>query len=450
MKKFEILDMTEAPFLKKIMIFSVPLMLTGVLQLIYNAADLIVVGRFSGNECLAAVGSTGALINLILNLFIGLSTGAGVVAAHCIGAGNKERTSNCVHTAMTVSVISGILVGFIGFFFAHDFLSLMDTPDNVIDLATVYLKIIFIGAPGVMIYNFGAAILRSTGDTKRPLFFLAVTGLLNVILNLVFVLVFHMNVDGVAYATIISEYLSSILIVLTLTRLENECRLDFKELKIHMSELKEIAKIGLPAGLQGSLFSISNVLIQSTINSFGSVAMAGNTAASNAESLIFITSNAISQTAMTFASQNMGAKKYKNLNKIFGICMVFTISTSILLAALVLLFPEAIMSIFSDDPEVIEVAKDRLLFIMSTYFTCSMMDIAGYELRGMGKSLEPMIITLVGVCGIRILWLYLIFPMNPVLENVYISYPVSWVVTLIALLICYFVHIHKLKKITSE
>ena len=450
MNKRGILDMTTGPFFKKILIFSIPLMLTGVLQLIYNAADVMVVGRFAGSESLAAVGSTSSLINLIVNLFVGLSTGAGVVTARHIGANLNDRIHKSVHTAMAISVASGVAVGLFGFFLSGKFLQLMGTPDNVLSLATLYLKIYFLGAPGSLIYNFGASIVRSTGDTKRPLFILGFTGIINVALNVVLVVGFHFNVAGVAIATIVAQYISAILIVIRLTHIENACRLNIKKIRLYKEELKDIIKIGLPAGLQSSLFSFSNVLIQSTINSFGSVAMAGNTAAQNADAIIYTCTNAFSQAAMTFTSQNIGARKYENLRKVYFTCMGFALTFSIVLGAIGILFPEEIIGIFTTEADVIEIGKHRLYIMMASYFLCSLMDVSGCQIRGMGKSLEPMIITLLGTCGLRILWLYTGFPLRKELWNLYISYPISWGITFIAFLICFFVYEKRIKKSRSE
>lgn len=441
--------MTSGPFFKKILFFSFPLMLTGVLQLIYNAADVVVVGRFAGATSLAAVGSTSSLVNLIVNLFMGLATGAGVITAKHIGAALAEKTQKAVHTAMALSIISGFAVAFIGFFFSEKFLMLMGTPDDVLPLATTYLKIYFLGAPGSLVYNFGAAIVRSTGDTKRPLYILTFAGLVNIILNLVLVIVFHLDVAGVAIATITAQYISAVFIVLRLVNLENVCRLNIKRIKLHKEELKEILTVGLPAGLQNSLFSLSNVLIQSTINTFGSSAMAGNTAAQNCDSFIYTCANAVAQTSMTFSSQNMGAKKYHNLKKIYFMCLGFTFVIGVVFGGLALIFPDEILGIFSTDPTVIEFGKSRIYVIMSTYFLCCLMDVAAYQVRGMGRSLEPMIISLLGACGIRVLWIYTGYQLDKTLPNLYLSYPISWLITFVALFILFVVIDKKLKKQTS-
>lgn len=446
LNKRGILDMTAGPFFKKLLFFSFPLMLTGVLQLIYNAADVVVVGRFAGATSLAAVGSTSSLVNLIVNLFMGLATGAGVITAKHIGAALAEKTQKAVHTAMALSIISGFLVAFIGFFFSGKFLVLMGTPDDVLPLATTYLKIYFLGAPGSLVYNFGAAVVRSTGDTKRPLYILTFSGLVNIILNLILVIVFQLDVAGVAIATITAQYISAVFIVLRLVNLENVCRLNIKKIKLHKDELKEILTVGLPAGLQNSLFSLSNVLIQSTINTFGSSAMAGNTAAQNCDSFIYTCANAVAQTSMTFSSQNMGAKKYHNLKKIYYMCLGFTFVIGVVFGGLALIFPDEILGIFSTDPTVIEFGKSRIYVIMSTYFLCCLMDVAAYQVRGMGRSLEPMIISLLGACGIRVLWIYTGYQLDKTLPNLYLSYPISWLITFIALFILFIVIDKKLKK----
>lgn len=441
--------MTTGPFFKKILIFSVPLMLTGVLQLIYNAADVMVVGRFAGSDSLAAVGSTSSLVNLIINLFVGLSTGAGVVTARHIGANSNDRIHKSVHTAMALSVASGFAVGAFGFFMSDKLLELMGTPENVLPLATLYLKIYFLGAPGSLIYNFGASIVRATGDTKRPLFILGFTGIINVVLNVILVVGFHFDVAGVAIATIVAQYISALLIVIRLKSIENACRLNFKKVRIYKTELKEIVRIGLPAGFQNSLFSFSNVLIQSTINTFGSVAMAGNTAAQNADAIIYTCTNAFGQASMTFTSQNIGARKPENLRKVYFMCLALAFVISVLFGAIALIFPEEIIGIFTTDPAVIEIGKQRLYILMTTYFLCSLMDVSGCQIRGMGKSVEPMIITLLGACGLRVLWLYTGFPLRPELWNLYLSYPLSWGITFIALFISFFIFEKRIKKMSQ-
>ncbi len=438
--------MTKGPFLRKILIFSVPLMLTGLLQLAYNSADVIVVGRFVGKEALAAVGSTGSLVNLFLNVFLGLSMGSGVMVARHIGEEDEKTVHECVHTAMLMSVICGIFIGAVGFLASPFMLRIMDAPEDVIDLASLYLKIYFLGSPGLLAYNFGASVLRATGDTKRPLYILAISGIVNVVLNVVLIVVFKMGVSGVAVATIVSQYLSAIFIVVYLTKMPNACRLMFSRLKIHKKELKSILRLGLPAGIQNSLFSVSNVIIQSTVNSFGSVAMAGIAAGSNFDSYLYTCTNAVAQTTMNFSSQNMGAKRYSNIGKIYRYCIIITIVVGVSMGAFGCAFSEQIVGLFSDDSAVIEIGAARMLQIMPFFFFCSLMDVSANQLRGMGKSYEPMFISLLGGCGIRVFWICFILPYNRTLPFLYWAYPVSWSLTFLVLFACYFAVRHKMKK----
>ncbi len=445
MNKRYSLDMTSGPFLKKILMFSVPLMLTGVLQLAYNTADVIVVGRFVGKEALAAVGSTGSLVNLFLNVFLGLSMGSGVMIARHIGERDDKSVNECAHTAMLLSVFSGLFIGAMGFFFSGSMLRIMEVPDDVIELATLYLKIYFLGSPGLMAYNFGASIVRATGDTKRPLYILTFSGLVNVILNLVLIIVFKLGVSGVAIATIVSQYLSAFFIIFYLHGINNPCRLSLKRLRFNKTELSCILRLGLPAGIQSSLFSFSNVIIQSTVNSFGSVAMAGIAAGSNYDSYIYTCTNAVAQTTMTFSSQNLGAKKYDNIGKVYRQCLIFAFAISALLGVVGIAFDDFIVGLFSDDPDVIAIGADRMMIIMPFYFFCSLMDVAASQLRGMGKSFEPMIVSLIGACGIRIFWVFFILPLDRTLMNLYWSYPVSWAVTFFVQFTLYFVLKHQMK-----
>ena len=438
--------MTCGPFLKKIMLFSVPLILTGILQLAYNTADVVVVGRFVSKEALAAVGSTGSLINLFVNVFLGLSMGSGVMVARYIGERNDRKLSDCVHTAMVLSLVCGVFIGVIGFFFSGEMLKLMKVPDDVIELATLYLKVYFMGSPGLLAYNFGASVIRATGDTKRPLYILAFSGLVNVILNVVLIVVFDFGVEGVAIATTVSQYLSAVMIVIYLLKINNSCRLFVKKLRIEKNELKQILILGLPAGIQSALFSISNVIIQSSVNSFGSVAMAGIAAGSNYDSYIFTGTNAVSQTAMTFTSQNIGAKKVENIGKIFRYCLLFALGIGVSLGALGYVFDEQIVSFFSDDAGVIAIGADRMKLVMPFYFFCSLMDVAASQIRGMGKSVEPMVVSLIGACGIRVFWVFCILPLDRTLINLYWSYPVSWAITFFAQFIMYFILKRKMIK----
>ncbi|MCM1543925.1 MAG: MATE family efflux transporter [Ruminococcus sp.] len=443
----KILDMTQGPFLKKMLLFAIPLMLTGLLQLFYNSADTVIVGRFAGKESLAAVGATGSLVALVLNLFVGLSMGSGVMEAGYIGGKNEEKMHRCTHTAMTLSVISGIVIAVFGFFFAKDLLFLMKSPDDVIDLSTAYLKIFFLGAPGSMVFNFGASLLRAMGDTKRPLIFLAGSGVVNIILNLILVIPFGMGVRGVAIATITSQYISAVCTVICLVKLKNPCRLEFKKLRIYKAELLAIAKIGIPAGIQNSLFSISNVIIQSSVNTFGSVAMAGIAAGSNFDGYIYNCTNAVAQTAMNFSSQNIGAKKYENIGKIFRRCLAMTTVIACVMSLVGLVFRNQIVWIFTKDAPVIEIGASRLALVMPFYVFCSLQDTVAGQVRGMGRSLEPMIVSIFGTCVIRLLWIFVFLPKNPTLINLYWAYPISWFVTFVLMIGVYCYANHRMKKL---
>ena len=435
-KSYE-MDMCSGPLLPKILIFSLPLMLTGILQLLYNAADIVVVGRYAGSVALAAVGSTGSLINLIINLFMGLSVGASVIVAQHYGANSPKDVSEAVHTSITIAGISGVAVGLFGIAAARPLLHLMGSPDDVLDHAALYMRIYFVGMPAFMLYNFGAGVLRAIGDTRRPLYFLTLSGLVNVCFNLIFVIVFGMGVDGVAWATVISQYLSAALILYCLIRSEGAIHLDRKKLSIRKDKLLGIIRVGLPAGLQGSLFSISNVLIQSGINSFGSIAMAGNAAASNIEGFVYTSMNTIHQAAVTFTSQNMGARRYERISRITWLCAAIVTIVGLAIGWLAYLFAPQLLRIYSSDPEVIRMGILRMEIICTTYFTCGLMDMLVGVLRGMGYSVVPMIVSLAGACGLRILWIYTVFAWHHDLTTLYLSYPISWVITAAMHLITY-------------
>ncbi len=433
------MDMTTGPLIPEILKFSGPLVLTGILQLLYNAADIVVVGRFAGAASLAAVGSTGSLINLIINVFMGLSVGASVMVAKHFGAGNRQAVENGVHTAITVAILAGILVGVFGFVMARPLLRLMDSPPDVLDLASLYMRIFFLGMPANMLYNFGAAILRAVGDTRRPLYFLSISGLVNVFLNLFFVIVFHMDVAGVALATIISQIISAVLVILCLIHSDGLVHLNLRALRIEKRAMKEILRVGLPAGFQGSLFSISNVLIQSSINSFQSVAMAGNAASSNLEGFVYTAMNAIHQADITFASQNYGAGKARRVNQVMWACLATVSVIGLALGFGVLALGTPLLSIYNQDPEVIAFGLKRMRIILPTYFTCGMMDVMVGQIRGIGYSIMPMIVSLTGACLFRIVWILTIFavPQYHTLEVLYLSYPASWVLTFSIHMICY-------------
>lgn len=436
--RFE-MDMTTGRLLPKVLMFSGPLILTGILQLLYNAADIVVVGRFAGAQALAAVGSTGSLINLLVNVFMGLSVGASVVIARAYGGGDIAGVRTGVHTSITVAGIAGVIVGIIGVVLARPLLELMGSPEDVISSATLYVQIYFIGMPANMLYNFGAAILRAVGDTRRPLYYLTLAGLVNVALNLLLVIGFHLGVAGVAIATVMSQVISMTLVLICLIRTDGAIHLDVRQLKIHMGQLKEIIRVGLPAGLQGSLFSISNVLIQSSINSFGSIVMAGNAAASNLEGFVYTSMNAIHQADLTFASQNLGARKYDRVRRVMWVCLGTVTAIGLGMGLIFLSVGSSLLSIYNADTEVIRFGLVRLAIILPSYFLCGLMDTMVGQLRGVGYSIMPMIVSLTGACLLRIVWIYTFFAANPTLETLYISYPISWLATFATHLICYLI-----------
>lgn len=431
------MDMTTGPMIPKILQFSLPLMLTGILQLLYNAADVIVVGNFAGHTALAAVSSTGSLINLLVNVFMGLSVGASVVIAQAYGAGDVPRMRKAEHTAMTLALFMGLGVGVMGFLLARPMLEWMDSPADVIDGAALYVRIYFLGMPANMLYNFGAAVLRAVGDTKRPLYYLTISGLVNVALNLLLVIVFRMAVAGVAIATVASQVVSMVLVLLCLLRSHGVIRLAPGECRIDRPSALRMIRVGLPAGLQGSLFSISNVLIQSSVNSFGSLVVAGNGVASNIEGFVYTAMNAQHQAAMTFASQNFGAGKMDRVKRTLWCCLGIVLLFGLGLGLLVLAFGPQLMGLYNQDPEVIAFGLKRMQIILPTYFLCGMMDVMVGQLRGIGYSIMPMVVSLAGACGLRILWIMTVFAANPTQETLYLSYPISWGITFAIHMICY-------------
>lgn len=451
MKKLRLnADMTEGPLLPNIIMYTIPIILTGVLQLTFNAADLIVVGRFCGSESVAAVGATSALVTLLVNLFIGLSGGAGVTLAHALGSHNEEQAKRTVHTAIPLALISGIVLTFVGFFFSESFLSLMGTPESTLKLSSVYLKIYFLGITFNMLYNYSASILRAAGDTKSPLLFLTVAGVINVVLNVIFVTLFHMDVAGVALATTLSQIVSAILITRALIKRDDCCHLDIKAFKITKPELLKILRIGIPSGVQGSLFSISNVLIQSSVNSFGVEFMSGSAAAANIEGFVYITQNAFYHSALNFSGQNTGAKNYKRVRKTFFICLMLVTLVGFSLGALVCLFAKPLLSIYiTDSTAAIEAGVVKLMFVCLPYFLCGLMEVSTGALRGMGVSLSTMVISLLGACGFRILWIYTIFqtPQFHTGAGLFVSYPISWLLTFATQFILFlFVYYKRTKK----
>lgn len=445
MKKSYEMDMCNGPIFGKLLVFALPLMLSGILQLLFNAADIVVVGKFSGSHALAAVGSTGALINLFVNVFIGFSIGTNVLVAQYFGARDEKNVHETVHTSILLGIVGGFILIVAGMVFAKPMLEWMDTPEDVLSHAVLYMRIYFIGMPAMLVYNFGAAILRAIGDTRRPLYYLLCAGVINVILNLFFVIVLDMGVAGVATATVISQIVSAILIVRCLMHSDGIYRLDLHELKIYKRKMVHIAKIGLPAGVQGAVFSLSNVLIQSSVNSFGSIAMAGNTAAGNIEGFVYTSMNAVYQTALSFTSQNVGGERQDRIPKIVFQCLAIVTVVGAVLGNLAYQCGPFLLNIYSSDPEVIQYGMSRMQIICQWYFLCGIMDVAVGILRGMGYSVMPMLVSLAGACGLRVLWIFTVFVWKHSLFVLYLSYPITWTITLAVHFICFFV-IWKRKK----
>ena len=442
-RKYE-LDMCNGPLFSKIILFSIPLILSGILQLLYNAVNIVVVGRFVGSDALAAVGSTSALINLIINLFMGLSIGSSVVMAKYYGAGRLKDANETVHTSIAISIASGIILAIFGVLTAKPLLKAMGTPDDILEFAVLYMRIYFLGMPASMIFNFSSAVLRAVGDTRRPLYFLSVSGVVNVALSLVFVLVFHLDIAGVAISTVISQYISVVLILLCLMHSDGCLRLRRREIRFSKDKLLEITRIGLPAGMQGIIFAVSNVLIQSSVNSFGATVVAGNTAAMNIEGFVYMSMNALYQTALNFTGQNIGAHKYKRVGQIVGVCLLSVTTVGLVMGLLCCLFSGSLIGIYSTDPAVIAIGSLRIWHICLPYFLCGIMDVMVGILRGMGYSVLPMLASIIGVCGIRITWIYTLFAYNRTLETLFISYPISWAITAFVHFICFVIIRRKL------
>ena len=445
--KFDTDTMCRGPIFKSVIIYTVPIILTSILQLLFNAADLIVVGWFSGSDSVAAVGATGALTNLLVNLFIGLSVGAGVAVAQSLGAGDKKGTYEAVHTAIPVALIGGVILTVIGVAFSSTFLELMGTPaDKLLPLASAYMRIYFCGITFSILYNFGSAILRAAGNTRSPLIFLTVAGVLNVILNIIFVALFKMDVAGVALATSISQGVSAVLVIRSLMKREDACRFEIRGMKIYTRAFARILKIGLPAGLQGTLFSISNVLIQSSINSFGSAHMSGSAAAGSLEGFCYVAMNAFHQTALNFCGQNYGAGNLKRVKKITWVCLLTVSVVGIVIGNLTYIFGDKLLGIYiTDSPDAIRYGMERLKFMLIPYFLCGLMDTATGSMRGIGSSVIPMVITIIGVCVMRIVWIYTVFamPQYHTFSGLFISYPISWLLTFAAVFTSYLIIMRK-------
>ncbi len=442
------IDMTEGPILSKLLRFSVPIILSGILQLFFNAADIIVVGRFAGDNSLAAVGSTGSVVNLLVNLFVGLSVGTNVVAAGYFGAGKRSEVGRTVHTAMVLSALSGLVLTAAGVAGARWILRMMQAPDGVLELASVYLQIYFGGITATLIYNFGSALLRAKGDTARPLYILLAAGIINVCLNLLFVIVFSLDVAGVALATVISQCFAAFMVVRCLMSENDEFRLEFRRLCLDRDILVRIIRIGVPAGFQGIIFSLSNVIIQSSVNSFGPSVIAGNSAASNLEGFVYTAMNGMSQGTLTFVSQNMGAGKTDRIRRAVAVSLVSVLVLGTMLGNAVVLAGPGLLGIYSSSSDVISAGMERLRIICTCYALCGLMDVLGNAVRGTGHSSLPMVVTLVGACGVRLLWLASVFriPEFHTCTVIFLSYPISWAVTLAAHAVCLAVSLGKLDR----
>ncbi len=435
--KYEI-DMCNGTIMDKLISFSLPLMLSGILQLMFNAVDIIVVGRFSGSQALAAVGSTSALINVFTNLFIGISLGANVLTARFYAAGREKEVSETVHTAITLALVSGIVMALVGLVFSKGALALMGTPDDVIGLSALYMRIYFLGMPFFMLYNYGAAILRAVGDTKRPLLFLMIAGVINACLNMVLVIVFKLGVAGVAIATVISQMISCVLVLRCLCRSESSYRLRFSELGMKGYYLKQIFSVGVPAGIQSTVINFSNVLLQSSVNSFGSTAMAGYTAANNLLGFLYVSVNSITQACMSFTSQNYGVGKLKRMDRVLADCMILSVVVAVALGCICYGFGPKILQIYTEDAEVIACGMEILAYTTITYFLCGWMDLFPGALRGMGYSAVPMVLSVIGTVGTRVVWIFGIFPYHRSLAILFISYPASWIITIVLQVICFY------------
>lgn len=434
--KYEI-DMCNGTIMDKLISFALPLMVSGILQLMFNAVDIIVVGRFSGSQALAAVGSTTALINVFTNLFIGVSLGANVLAARFYAAGKDKEMSETVHTAITLALVSGVVMAVVGLVFSRWALEIMGTPADVIDQSTLYMRIYFLGMPFFMVYNYGAAILRAVGDTKRPLMFLIVAGVINAVLNMFLVIAFHLGVAGVAIATVISQMISCILVLRCLYKTDSSYQLRFSKLCMKKFYLAQIFQVGIPAGVQSTVINFSNAMLQSSVNSFGSTAMAGYTAANNVLGFLYASVNSVTQACMSFTSQNYGVGKYKRMDRVLLDCGILSFVIAFVLGCGSYIFGGEILKIYTEDPEVIRCGVEILSITTVPYFLCGIMDLFPGALRGMGHSGVPMILSIIGTVGTRIVWIFWIFPQNRSLYTLFISYPASWAITIVMQVICF-------------
>ena len=448
-QKEQSMRMIQGPLLPAIISYTVPNILTSILQLLFNAADLVIVGRWCGSVAVAAVGSTGAITNLIVNLFIGLSVGSGVTMAHALGGRDSGGAHRTVHTTLPVALISGVILTVVGVLLSEPLLRLMGNPEDVLPFAAKYMRIYFCGITFTMVYNFCASILRAAGDTRSPLIFLTLAGVINVGMNILFVTQLGMDVDGVALATVISQGVAALLVVIAMIRRKDDSHLDLRKLRIYKYELLKIVRIGLPAGLQSSMFSISNVMIQSSVNSFGSVVMSGNAASGNIEGFVWAVMNAFHQTAVNFTGQNMGARRYDRIRMILWCCLGSVTVVGLALGALAYGFGPRLLSIYiTDSPEAIEYGMLRMAYMCLPYFLCGLMDVSSGSLRGLGSSFVPMVISVLGICGIRIAWIYTIFqiPRFHTIDVLFASYPISWVITYAAQLFAFLTIFNKFRR----
>ena len=443
------IDMLSGPLAWPLITYAVPIMLTSVLQLLFNAADLVVVGAYCGSFSVAAVGATGAITNLIVNLFIGLSVGTGVAVAHGIGSREWEQVRNTVHTAVPMALVSGLFLTVLGVGLSRRILRAMGTPEEVLGLAATYMEIYFLGITAHMLYNFCASMVRAAGDTKSPLVILTVAGVVNVGLNILFVRYLGRNVDGVALATVLSETGAAIAIVILMVRRTDGCRLDLRKLRFHKEPLKKMLRIGIPAGIQSCMFSLSNVLLQSAVNGFGAVAVSGNAAVANLEGFMYVIENSFHQTAVNFVGQNCGALQFRRVKKVTGLCMVYAAVAGILFGGLMCLFGPQLLSLYiTDSPEAIAIGISRMFVDVAPYFLFGLQDVVTGALRGIGASFVSMILTVLGICGIRVLWIYTVFqiPRFHSQTMLYISYPLSWIVTLVIQLTAFAVIFRRMQR----
>lgn len=442
-KSYEI-DMCSGPLLSRILLFSFPLICSGVLQLLFNAADIIIVGRATGSHSMAAVGATTSLIGLLVNFFIGISVGANVLIARFCGGNEYQDAQETVQTSLVTSLTGGCILSVIGIAGAQMMLEWMGTPSDVLQEAVLYMRIYFLGMPATLLYNFGAAILRAVGDTRRPLYFLLFSGAANVACDLLFIVYLDWGVAGAAAATVIAQIISAGLILYCLTQVDGMCHVNLRQIRFYRDKFVRMMQVGLPAGLQSVIFNISNVLIQSSINSFGATVVAGNTAASNIESFVYISMNAIYQTALSFTSQNFGARQFHRVDRILIHCMVLVFMIGIIFGNGVYLLGKPLLSIYTSEPDVIAYGLNRLAVVSVSYCLCGLMDVFAGTIRGLGYSVLPMLVSLIGACVFRVVWIFTVFHWHRSLFVLYASYPISWALTLAAHIICYLIIRHRI------